>query len=321
MLGYRIPDPFIDLNEISTEWVGEKSWSYRVDLPPIPPSARSDGSKIALVFEGLDTFAHVRLNGETLLQTDNMFLSHRVDITNRLQDQNQLEIDFGSALLKAREIRAAHPEHKWEGFNADLSRLAVRKAQYNWGWDWGPVLMTAGPWRPVRLETYHARIEDVRVDYRVAENFDSVQGTITVPVEGTAGDQVAVDVEFAGKSVFSATTAPENGLAIIEFSITDASLWYPRGYGSQALYTVRTVLSEAARELDSRSQSVGFRGVQLVQEPDDIGQSFYFRVNGLDIFCGGSDWIPADSFLTNISEDRYRQWLKLIVDGNQVMVR
>lgn len=69
-----------------------------------------------------------------------MFLSLRVNITNRLQDQNRLEIDFGSALLKAREIRAAHPEHKWEGFNADLSRLAVRKAQYKVGMGLGSCL-------------------------------------------------------------------------------------------------------------------------------------------------------------------------------------
>lgn len=93
-----------------------------------------------------------------------------------------------------------------------------------------------------------------------------------MPVEGTAGDKVGVDVEYAGKSVFSATTALDNGVATVEFSITDASLWYPYGYGSQALYTVRTVLSEAAEELDRHSQSVGFREVQLVQEPDDIGQ-------------------------------------------------
>lgn len=97
---------------MAVEWVGEKSWSYRVDLPPIPSTVREDGSTVALVFEGLDTFAHVRLNGETLLQTENMFLSHRVDITHRLKDHNQFEIAFEPALLKARQIREQHPEHK-----------------------------------------------------------------------------------------------------------------------------------------------------------------------------------------------------------------
>lgn len=306
---------------MAVEWVGEKSWSYRVDLPPIPSTVREDGSTVALVFEGLDTFAHVRLNGETLLQTENMFLSHRVDITHRLKDHNQFEIAFEPALLKARQIREQHPEHKWVGFNADLSRLAVRKAQYHWGWDWGPIFMTAGLWRPVRLETYHGRLEDIRVNYRVADNLKSVQGTISVQIEGSVGDIVIASVELAGNSVFTGTGTVKDGLATMSFSVSDVSLWYPHGYGPQTLYNVSATLKCATQDLDHRSQTTGFRQVQLVQEQDEIGRSFYFRVNGMDVFCGGANWIPADSFLPNISEDRYRRWLRLMVEGNQIMVQ
>lgn len=194
----RIPDPFIDLNEMAVEWVGEKSWSYRVDLPPI---SRSEGSTVALVFEGLDTFAHARLNGKTILTGDNMFTPYRVDITNHICEENRLEIDFAPALLLAREVKHEHPEHQWVGFNGEMARLAVRKAQYHWGWDWGPVLMTAGPWRPVHLEVYHARISDVRVDYAVANDLSAVNGTISAQVKGSAGT-IAVTVELAGQSVY-----------------------------------------------------------------------------------------------------------------------
>ncbi|KAG6871040.1 hypothetical protein C0993_003868, partial [Termitomyces sp. T159_Od127] len=34
-----------------------------------------------------------------------------------------------------------------------------------------------------------------------------------------------------------------------------------------------------------------------------------------------SNWIPADNFLTTITEQRYRAWLGLLRDGNQNMVR
>ncbi|KAJ5134355.1 hypothetical protein N7526_005720 [Penicillium atrosanguineum] len=316
-----IPDPYIDMNELDVEWVGEKTWHYRVDLPEIPVSAKEKGSKVVLVFEGLDTFAHVRLNGKTILLTDNMFISHRVDITDLVSDNNQLEIAFEPALLKAREIRAQHPEHKWVGFNADLSRLAVRKAQYHWGWDWGPVLMTAGPWRPVHLEMYTARVKEVRVDYHVADGFKSAQGTISVDTEGSAGDNVTVNLKLAGQSVFEETLTITDGKAVASFTIPDVSLWYPSGYGAQTIYTINTTVKAAGHELDHHTQSIGFRRVELVQEKDDIGRSFYFRINGADVFCGGSDWIPADSFLPAISEERYRRWLKLMVDGNQVMVR
>lgn len=128
----RIEDPFLGFNELKCEWVGEKSWTYRTTLPAAP--ARNQGRKTVLAFDGLDTFAHVKLNGETILRSDNMWIPHRIDITKNLHEtsENVLEIDFAPALLEARKIKDAHPEHKWVGFNGDMARLAVRKAQYHW---------------------------------------------------------------------------------------------------------------------------------------------------------------------------------------------
>lgn len=95
--------------------------------------AKRQGRKTVLAFDGLDTFAHVKLNGDTILKSDNMFIPHRVDITDNLRDgaENVLEIDFAPALVEARKIKDAYPEHKWVGFNGDMARLAVRKAQYH----------------------------------------------------------------------------------------------------------------------------------------------------------------------------------------------
>lgn len=86
-----------------------------------------------LAFDGLDTYATVKLNGETILESDNMFIYHRVDVTSKLQDgkENVVQIDFKPALAEAQKIKAAHPEHTWVGFNGDMARLAVRKAQYH----------------------------------------------------------------------------------------------------------------------------------------------------------------------------------------------
>lgn len=73
--------------------------------------------------------------------------------------------------------------------------------------------------------------------------------------------------------------------------------------------------------LDSQRKSIGFRQCQLIQEADDHGKSFYFRVNGVDIFAGGSCWIPADSFLAKVPAERYHSWIKLLAESNQTMVR
>lgn len=128
---HRIKDPFLAFNELDCEWVATKSWTYRVDLPEVAQSVH--GAKHILAFDGLDTFATVRLDGEKILESDNMFIYHRIDVTEKLKagKKSMLEIDFRPALAEAQKIKDAHPEHKWVGFNGDMARLAVRKAQYH----------------------------------------------------------------------------------------------------------------------------------------------------------------------------------------------
>jgi len=128
-----IKDPFLEKNELFAEWVGEKSWSY---MKTFTGPTQLKMRQYILVFEGLDTFATVLLNGKQVLKSDNMFVSHRVDITASLNygEQNEIIIHFESALLKAREIKAKYTDHKWLRWNGESARLAVRKAQYHWSW-------------------------------------------------------------------------------------------------------------------------------------------------------------------------------------------
>lgn len=189
------------------------------------------------------------------------------------------------------------------------------------GWDWGPILNTCGPWRSVRLETYQSRISDLRVDYELEDNLKSANGTIAAKVEGPSGTTVVFEVKDGDKLVFRESTQVGDGVATTQFRIRDPKLWYPHGYGDQPLYRVTATLSADGVDLHEATRCTGFRMGELVQEPDEVGKTFYFRINGVDIFCGGSDWIPADSFTPRVSEDRYRKWLEMMVDGYQVMIR
>jgi beta-mannosidase len=317
----RIPDPFLGFNELKAEWVADKAWAYKVQLPDIEEP--NDGIAYVLAFDGLDTFATVKLNDDVVLESDNMFTPHRVDITQRVKprEKNVLEIVFASARLEAIKIREQHPEHEWVGFNGDMSRLAVRKAQYHWGWDWGPILNTCGPWREVRLEIYQSRIEDLRVDYKLDENLKSVQGTISAIVEGSSGKKVIFTVQDGEKQVFKESADIRDGMAKVEFHVNNPKLWYPHGYGEQPLYKITATASADGEDLHQVTRKTGFRKGELVQEPDKTGKTFFFRINGVDVFCGGSDWIPADSFTPRITEERYRKWLEMMVDGYQIMIR
>lgn len=82
-----------------------------------------------------------------------------------------------------------------------------------------------------------------------------------------------------------------------------------------------SILEGPGKELYKMSKRVGIRSAELIQQPDKHGKSFFFRINGQDIFCGGSCWIPADSLLPNIDQERYKSWIDLMVKGNQTMVR
>lgn len=126
----RIPDPFLDLNELALRSLAEKRWTYRTHFSK--PAELSSGSPTTtdLVFEGLDTFAAVLLNGVEILKSDNMFISHRVDVTGLLKDTNELEILFDSAMLRGRELVNEHShEHTFYVRQTEVSRVPVRKAQ------------------------------------------------------------------------------------------------------------------------------------------------------------------------------------------------
>jgi beta-mannosidase len=176
----KIPDPYVGLNEQEVQWVAERDWCYRLDFGFDPASANLCQD---LVFEGLDTFARVWLNGEAILASDNMFVPARVSVGHLLRPGlNRLAIYFDAALRRGREREALFGKrHLWNG---DSSRLYVRKAQYHYGWDWGPVLLTAGPWKPVSLHKYAVRIDEVDSPLWLGADLNTVRIDITTRLSG-----------------------------------------------------------------------------------------------------------------------------------------
>lgn len=314
----EIPDPFLDMNEKKVQWVGEAVWEYKNTF-----EVEKSLQKLAhsmLVFEGLDTFATVFLNGTKILEADNMFCQDKVDVGGLLNfgAANVLEITFDSALLVARELEKENG--KFICWNGESCRLHIRKAQYHFGWDWGPVLMTCGPYRPVRLVSYNSTVEDVNVKVEVDEHLDA-EVEVVFEVAGTALVSVTI-VSPDGTTNLSATNLSTTNLSC-KFSLKKPQLWYPWSIGTPALHTVNVEVVESGVVVESFSKKVGLRNVELVQEPleGQDGTSFYFRINGIPVYCAGSNWIPAHSFLTMLTDNDYTEWLELAVSGNQNMIR
>ncbi|HEY5001594.1 MAG TPA: glycoside hydrolase family 2 protein, partial [Ktedonobacteraceae bacterium] len=186
----RIPDPFLALNENLVQWVGESDWLYKCtfDLP----ADFKDADEIVLCFDGLDTFATVWLNSTQILTSDNMFVPQRVRVVSLLHPGlNELQILFASAWQRGKELEKQYGERfVWNG---DASRVYVRKAQYHYGWDWGPTLLTAGIWKSIRLESYDARIADMHCPAVVADDLQSATLPVSIILEAgsTSSDLVA----------------------------------------------------------------------------------------------------------------------------------
>jgi beta-mannosidase len=158
----------------------------------------------------------------------------------------------------------------------------------------------------------------------VHESLKSAEVVAKADVEGSA-THLKFDISLEGKHVSSETVKVKDGHATATFKVKDPELWYPVRYGKQPLYTIDATLlhHSVVTEVDSQSKKFGFRRAELIQRPmkEQPGTTFFFQINGTPVFCGGSDWIPADNFVPRISAAKYRDWVKLVADGNQFMIR
>lgn len=318
----EIPDPFIDMNEKQVQWVGESDWEYKC-LFRVEDEWNSM-EHAELVFEGLDTFAAVSLNGEQILKTDNMFRQYKVNVRERLKfgELNTLTIEFDSALLTARELEKKNG--RFACWNGETCRLHIRKAQYHFGWDWGPVLMSCGPYKPVTLRCYDAVVDDL---YVKADVGDDLNASVDVQLAIIGDHNVSANVSLLSpEGVILETVDSHNldsGTHLHLFELKKPALWYPWTIGTPALHTVKVEITKSGTVVQTLAKKVGFRKVELVQEPmaKQEGTSFYFRVNGVPLYAAGSNWIPAHSFLTKLTDQDYTDWLNLAVLGNQAMIR
>lgn len=129
----KIPDPFLGMNEKKVQWIMDSDFTFTAPLPQQPSTTGLNrGERAVLVFEGLDTFATVYIGEQQILRSDNMFISHRVDITPHYQQacSSGITIVFESAKKRGDERLAKYGKRVC--WNGHYSRVYVRKAQYHY---------------------------------------------------------------------------------------------------------------------------------------------------------------------------------------------
>ena len=325
----KLENPFFGMNEKKVQWVEKENWLYRVAFQV--DSAQLDRGAAELCFEGLDTYADVYLNGSLLLKSDNMFVGYTLPVKSVLRKgENKLMIRFRSA------VNETLPQWESDGFNypADNDhsdkRVSVysRKAPYSYGWDWGIRLVTSGIWRPVKLVFYDAaRIDDyyvrqLEISEKQARLENQLEVTNITGTEQNAVVRIAYAYQGEKKTLEeNVRLAPGKNRIVLPLIIDQPHLWMPNGWGEPALYNFTASVTVEGKEVASQREQIGLRTIRVVKEKDKDGESFYFEVNGKPLFAKGSNMIPNDALLPNVTPERYARLLEDVQKSNMNMIR
>ncbi|MBQ8771073.1 MAG: glycoside hydrolase family 2 protein [Bacteroides sp.] len=326
----KLINPFFGMNEEKVQWVEKEDWQYKTTFTLTKEQLARQAA--TLNFEGLDTYADVYLNGSLLKRTDNMFVGYELPVKDVLREgENRLQVYFHSP------IKVGLPQWETDGFeypaDNDHSKTRVsiysRKAPYSYGWDWGIRLATSGIWRPVTLELYDAaRIEDYFVHQEaVSKDWAKVNNFLEVKSVASAPQPAEIVLTYSykdGSKVTeqkSITLQPGCNKVSMPVEIANPNLWMPNGWGEAALYDFEIAVKVDGKVVSSEKKRVGLRTIKVVMEDDKDGKSFYFVVNGQPMFAKGSNLIPDDALLPNITTERYYQLVKDAKDANHNMIR
>ncbi|MDL2238845.1 glycoside hydrolase family 2 protein [Bacteroidales bacterium OttesenSCG-928-K22] len=315
-----IEDPFYRDNEQKVQWVAERNWIYqktfnKTDIP--------DFDNVQLVFEGLDTYANIYINDELIKSEDsefsvfNMFREWRYNFPDNLKDNdNVLKIEF----FPPQEIdkkKAAKFDYK-----LPEERAFTRKAPYQSGWDWGPVLITSGIWKPVYLEAWNNfKINTFQV-YTETLTADKAKLKLIADFQSDTIGIVDINIFVNDEKLSSKKENVSIGNNVIELyaDIDNPKLWWPNGLGEQNLYDVKIKI-ENSENYDIAEQRIGLRTIELITDKDEIGSKFEFHVNGIPVFMKGANYIPSESFPVNRDKEYHRRLIEDCKNANFNMLR
>lgn len=311
-----IPYPYKGVVEDKLLWISDHPWKYSVDFDA--EGKLLDNDAVELCFEGIDTYAEVTLNGQSIIEANNQFRTWKADVKPLLKRKgNHLEVRFPrydsiqTALYEAHQPRL--PE-----------RYAVsRKAPYQHGWDWAPKYKNVGLWKPVKLIGYSkARIEQA---YIVTESITDETAQLALHLDIDNFEERTLVVALGSGNGFHSSFEMDlpkgNTHKVFKFTVENPQLWWPNEMGEQPLYDFDICLKDGKRLLDSKHVRTGIKVFEMVQEPDAKGFSFYFKVNGMPIYAKGANYVPEEMIETWINPENTYTLLKMAQEAHFNMLR
>jgi len=314
-----INDPFYGCQEQELQWIETKNWEYKTTFRVEESILKKTHNE--LVFEGLDTYAKVYVNDSLVITANNMFCEWKTDVKKFLKKgENELKVVFESAVTKGKQAATILP-YTLPGDE----KVFVRKAQYQFGWDWGPRYVTSGIWKPAYIQSWSdAQILNTQVLQKSLTK-EKAELKFVTDIFSDADRQAEINIEdeTTGITYYSKKISLKKGTGNIvsEFSIDDPELWWTNGLGKPYLYHFTIKLSDGKTLLDETKVRTGIRTIEVVNKKDDAGASFYFKLNGVDIFIKGANYIPQHSFVTEVKTDDYKDLILQAKESNFNMLR
>jgi beta-mannosidase len=328
----EIPDPYFGRNELETLWVGREDWFLERKFEIDDETLSHD--RVFLELGMIDTVAVIRINGEEVGRSANMFRRFRSDVKRLVAPgSNVVSVLLRSPERAAADIAASLPYPiPYAGFPvASPHRNLLRKAQCMAGWDWGPCLLTGGIYDSASLTAIDGpRIEYVttRVRREGADWVIAARAELDCAAPGRAAMKAAISGAAASIEIEAAAGAT---IAEIELRLPLARVepWWPAGCGPDPsgprhLYELSVAMEPSGSGPErghALKKRLGFRELEVVAAEDAAGRSLTFRVNGRDVFCKGANWVPADALPSRWTRDRIDGLLDSAVRANMNCLR
>ena len=311
-----IPHPYLGTVENDLLWISDHPWTYTTHFSVDKQLLEKD--VVELVFDGIDTYAEVFLNGQKLFDADNQFRTWKADVKSLLKPHdNLLVVDFPRYDSLQQSLYDQHQPRLPEKY------AVTRKAPYQHGWDWAPKYKNVGIWKPVKLQAWsNAKLENAYIVTNKASETQA-QLTLHLDVESAVNSALQVEILYQGKPFqsFPFQAEPGNQHKLFAFTLDNPKLWWPNEMGEQNLYDFEIRLKNDSKMLDSKKIRTGIKTFQLVQEPDEVGSSFYFKVNGQPIYAKGANYVPEEMIETWIKPENTYKLLKMAQEAHFNMLR
>ncbi len=318
-----MPDPFTGTNEPTVKEFENKDWEYQTHFTLSSSLMKKD--KVEIIFDGLDTYADVFLNDSLIIVANNMHKPWQAEVRSLLKkEKNELRVRFYSPVKEGQKRLEELPYLIPNGNEAvpvgQQNSVFSRKAQYHFGWDWGPRLVTSGIWRDVHFKGWNeATIKHVKSEIK---QLDEKQAEVQLSIftKGLDARQLKALITFDGADISTQRIHEEADKMVYKVLVDQPKYWWPNGMGEQHLYNVNVELFANGTRKEQYATRIGLRQVELVQNADSLGHSFYLTVNGEPIFLKGANYIPPDFFNVRATE-KYQRVIQDALDANMNMLR